>query len=243
MADGGERVLHQLAGRGAPAGRWLLLHGRGRELAHGRLRHQAAGRHLPTASRCLSGEMGEHGVDRVGEQQGLEIASHRGHCAPLCASLPGWVLQYAVGPPRPVPPQAPPMHRVPRRCRPPAQVELQRQLSQIAGGLVLDPFPGSLLHLPHGDHPGAEGCHEEVPERYRGAVVAEGGDIPRMGSPGCLWVQQSTHVPVPVPMSSGHLLLCVGVPQLLHGSWVVPQLCPLGYCCSLAPSCELWALP
>ena len=69
-----------------------------------------------------------------------------------------------------------PTHHVLPRCPPHAQVELQRQLSQIAGGLVLDPLPGPLLHLPHGDHPGAEGCHEEVPERYGEAVVVEGGD-------------------------------------------------------------------
>lgn len=58
------------------------------------------------------------------------------------------------------------MYHVLSRSPPHTQVELQWQLSQITGGLVLDPLPGPLLHLPHGDHPWAEGCHEEVPERY-----------------------------------------------------------------------------
>lgn len=61
-------------------------------------------------------------------------------------------------------------HVLPRSL-PHTQVELQWQLSQIPGGLVLDPLPGPLLHLPHGDYPWAEGRHEEVPERYEGAGV------------------------------------------------------------------------
>lgn len=73
-------------------------------------------------------------------------------------------------------PTTPLMYHVLPRSPPHAQVELQWQLSQITGGLLLDPLPGPLLHLPHGDHPGAEGRHEEVPERYEGPGVVKEGD-------------------------------------------------------------------
>lgn len=69
MADGGEPILHQLAGRGAPASHRLLLHGCGRELAHGWLRHQAAGGHLPAPHRCCPGGRRGLGTGRLGGEQ------------------------------------------------------------------------------------------------------------------------------------------------------------------------------
>lgn len=135
-------------------------------------------------------------AERVGNARGAGVAS-TGDLLELCARPSGAGCPHVLWDPNTLcPPPPPPMHCVPPRCPPHAQVELQRQLSQVTGGLVLDPLPGPLLHLPYGDHPGTEGCHEEVPERYgEGAVMArEGrctlGNGRGMGSPGCLWVHE-----------------------------------------------------
>lgn len=110
------------------------------------------------------------------------------------------------------------------RSPPHAQVELQRQLPQVAGGLILDPLQGPLLHLPHGDHPGAEGCNAEVPERYGEAVGGDGKRMEEDMTPCYLWIQQNTFKWSPCPCCQGpalvshhvsSVLLCVGFPMYL----------------------------
>lgn len=161
-----------------------------------------------------------------------------------------WVHQCVLGPQQPVPHHTFNVYHMLPRSPPHTQVDLQWQLSQITGGLVLDPLPGSLLHLPHGDHSWAEGCYEEVPERYEGAGVLkevdvslemEDSGIPRM-------FVGAAELPCPCapvqPWSAiVSLLFCVRVPQSSCGSWVGPEICPVGHCCTLTLSSQLWASP